>query len=274
MKHYMITMPRNENQNALKLIRYINTHDVKKWIIGSETGRSGYEHWQCRIAVSDDHFYEFETRQVWDTHTVPAQIVEKKIGTGWINVNIPEAHVEECSDTWDYETKEGRYIASWDSPDVIRQRFGKPRWYQEAIIQRLRATNDREIVVWYDPKGNAGKSWLIGHLYETGQAYFTECTLSSVQAMVQDIANDAGKDRKAGRPPREFVIIDMPRSWKWSDQLYTAIEHIKDGLIKDPRYQSAPVNIRGVKVLVLTNHMPDVKKLSDDRWIIENTPML
>lgn len=272
---YMLTMPRDDEMYALRLLQYINTHDVHKWVIGREKGRNGYEHWQARIKTSDPDFFRFEDREepkIGPNWTIVYEKIKK--GVGWANVNIPRAHIEECSDDWEYETKEGKYIASWDSQEVLRQRFGKMRWYQEGVINRLRATNDREIVVWYDPKGKAGKSWLIGHLYETGLAYFTEPTLSSVQAMVQDVANEAMKDRKAGRPPREFLIIDMPRSWKWSEQLYVAIEHIKDGLIKDPRYGAKPINIRGIKVLVLTNTMPDLKKLTDDRWVIENTPMI
>lgn len=271
--NYMITMPRNENKNALKLLRYINTHDVKKWVIGAEVGRNGYQHWQCRLAVSDDHFFEFETRQVWDTHTTPARIVEKKIGIGWINVNIPEAHVEECSDTWEYETKEGKFIASWDTPEVRQLRFGEMRWAQKEAVKALRRTNDREVMIWVDPKGNSGKSWLVGHLYETGKAYYLPPTLTSVQSMLQTMASLAWEDRKQGRPPREFVLIDIPRTWKWSKELYCAVETIKDGLILDPRYSARPINIRGVKVLVMCNTSPKLDALSEDRWIEYNPPM-
>lgn len=264
----MITMPRNENQNALKLIRYINTHDVKKWVIGAEVGRNGYQHWQCRIAVSDDHFFEYEEVYDW------IRQAKKKVGTGWINVNIPEAHVEECSDTWEYETKEGRYIASWDTPEVRQLRFGRMRWAQKQAIVELGWTDDREILVWVDKEGNKGKSWLVGHLYETGQAYYLPPTLTSVQSMLQTMASLAWEDRKQGRPPRKYVLIDIPRSWKWSKELYCAIETIKDGLILDPRYSARPINIRGVKVLVLCNTRPDLDHLSEDRWQFYNAPML
>lgn len=265
--NYMITMPRNENKNALKLLRYINTHDVKKWVIGAEIGRNGYQHWQCRLAVSDDHFFEFEEVFDWIRQT------KKKVGTGWINVNIPEAHVEECSDTWEYETKEGKFIASWDTPEVRQLRYGRMRWAQACAVRTLRETNDRQIVFWYDPEGYHGKTWLVGHLYETGQAYYLPPTLTSVQSMLQTMASLAWADREKGRPPREFVIIDIPRSWKWSKELYCAIESIKDGLIMDPRYSARPINIRGVKVLVMCNTKPKLDSLSTDRWVEYNAPM-
>ena len=67
---------------------------------------------------------------------------------------------------------------------------------------------------------------------------------------------------------RPYVIIDLPRTAKWTDELYYAIEKIKDGLLKDPRYQSKTVNIHGVKVMVMCNHEPNVSKLSADRWVL------
>lgn len=271
---YMLTIPRDDEKDALKIWRYINTHDVHKWVIGAEVGRNGYKHWQVRIRTSDPDFFKFEEKEqpyLLDNWQIAYRKV--KIGTGWVNINIPRAHVEECSDNWDYETKEGRYIASWDTPEVRKLRFGKMDWRQKAIVERLESTNDRQVMVWYDPDGNNGKSWLVGHLFETGRAYYLPPTMTSVQAMLQMMASLALQDREDGRPPREFVVIDIPRTWKWSKELYCAVEAIKDGLIVDPRYSARPINIRGVKVLVLTNEEPKLDKLSSDRWIIQKTPM-
>lgn len=259
VKNYMITMPR-ENGNALKLLKYINTNDIHKWVIGLEVGKSGYQHWQCRIKARED-FCE------WTKVKHPITGEQMSIGTGWIQRNLPTAHVEECSDVWDYETKEGRYIASWDTMEIRRQRFGKPRWYQECALETLRRTNDREIVVWVDETGNVGKTWLNGFLFETQQAYYLPPYLTSIQSMIQTLASMVIEDRKAGNPPKPYVIIDIPRSWKWSTDLYVAIEAIKDGLILDPRYSARPINIRGIKVMVLTNTQPKMDKLSADRWV-------
>lgn len=259
---------------ALRIWRYINSHDVHKWIIGAETGRNGYKHWQIRIKTSDPNFFAFvEKEEPYLTEGWKIAYRKVKIGTGWANINIPKAHVEECSDNWDYEIKEGRYLASWDTDEVRRMRFGKMRWHQEVAVKTLRETNDREVMVWVDVMGNSGKSWLVGHLYETGQAYYLPPTMTSVQSMLQTMASLAWEDREDGRPPRPFVLIDIPRSWKWSKELYCAIETIKDGLIMDPRYSARPINIRGVKVLVMTNISPKVDALSKDRWKEYNAPM-
>jgi len=273
MKNYMITMPREGYGSVCKILQYIWKNDIKKWIIGAEEGRGGYKHWQIRMEARDDFFYFEEVKIPYIDRRGIVQCTKDKVKAGWIAQEIPEAHVEECSDTWDYETKEGRFIASWDTPEVRKLRFGKMRWHQECAVHLVELTNDREVVVWYDPNGNSGKSWLCGHLYETGKAYYLPPTLTSVQSMLQTMASLAWEDRKAGRPPRRYVIIDLPRSWKWSKELYCAIETIKDGLIMDPRYSARPIDIRGVKVLVLTNEEPKLDHLSSDRWITFKTPM-
>lgn len=145
-------------------------------------------------------------------------------------------------------------------------RFGEMRFVQKQALEALQATNDREVMVWYDKNGNVGKSWFTGALWERGLAYVVPPTVDTVKGMMQYVASsyiDQGW--------RPFVVIDIPRSWKWSEQLYTAIESIKDGLVYDTRYNSRMINIRGVKVLVMCNTLPKLDKLSQDRWRIYRT---
>lgn len=238
MQAWMITAPRRVPKRAWKVI--IDTYDCKKWIIAKERGKGGYEHWQIRIETSSGELFER------------------------VHALLPEAHVEKAErgvDECRYETKEGKYWCSADRVQTLRQRFGELKPNQKRALQALRATNDREVLVWYDEGGNVGKSWFTGALWERGLAYVTPPTIDTVKGMVQWVAscyNDGGY--------RPYIIIDIPRSWKWSDQLYVAIESIKDGLVYDTRYHSKMTNIRGVKVLVMTNTMPKLDKLSQDRW--------
>lgn len=245
----MVTMGRVETYKEWNdWIRFFRRTDCHKWIIAAETGANGYEHWQIR----------FKSRWAADQLTAALRQVYP---------DGRQIHTEDASDKWEYESKEGKYLASWDTMDARKQRFGKPRWAQKGAIEAVYKTNDREIVFWYDETGNRGKSWLTGHLFETGEAYYLPPYLTSVQSMIQTLASLVLADREAGNPPRPLVVIDIPRSWKWSTELYVAIEAIKDGLIMDPRYSARPINIRGCKVLVLTNTMPKLDKLSTDRWV-------
>ncbi|QDM14411.1 replication-associated protein [Human associated porprismacovirus 3] len=240
MQTYVMTIPRTVSKRALRIM--IEKNDCKKWIIGKEIGKNGYKHWQIRIETSNDSFFE------------------------WIQDHIPTAHVEKSDngvDECEYETKEGQFIRYSDRTPVLIQRYGAFRPNQKRALQALGATNDRQVVVWYDETGNVGKSWFTGALWERGLAYVTPPTIDTVKGLIQWVAScymDGGF--------RPYVIIDIPRSWKWSEQLYSAIESIKDGLIYDTRYHSRMINIRGVKVLVMTNTMPKLDKLSQDRWCI------
>ncbi|QDJ95283.1 replication-associated protein [Capybara associated smacovirus 1_cap1_104] len=240
MKVYLITAPRSTPKKALKIM--IEKNDCKKWIIGWEKGKNGYEHFQIRVETSNDNFF------------------------AWVKYHIPQAHIEESNHqfTDQYERKEGRFISASDTNEIRKVRYGKPRHEQKAVIEALRHSNDREIVVWYDPKGNSGKSWLACHLWETGQAHICQ-SQDNVKGMIQDIASDYMNNGY-----RPYLVIDIPRTWKWTDDLCCAIERAKDGLIKDTRYNAKTIDIRGVKILVCTNSMPKLTKLSADRWVIKS----
>lgn len=219
----------------------IENNDCKKWIIGRETGQNGYEHWQIRLQTSNPEFFM------------------------WVKNHIPSAHVEKAEDAWEYERKEGDYWCSNDTNEIRSCRFGKLRPEQKRLIKDLQKQSDRQIDVLYDPDGNWGKSWLTRHLWERKKAYYVPPTVQNVQGLIQWVAS--GYD---GEP---IIIIDIPRSWKWSEQLYTAIETIKDGMVYDTRYSAKMRDIWGVKVLVFSNSMPKVTALSGDRWRIKTTPL-
>lgn len=70
MKTYMMTIPRTVPRRALMIM--IEVNDCKKWIIGKEKGKNGYEHWQIRIETSNDDFFK------------------------WVKAHIPTAHIEEA----------------------------------------------------------------------------------------------------------------------------------------------------------------------------------
>lgn len=220
--------------------KLIDDLDVHKWVVGFEIGKDGYRHLQIRLRLSKG----------------------KEEGFIAIKKYLPLAHVEECSDTWEYERKSGHFLSSEDTPEIRKVRFGKMKWYQQEMVNNCLSQGDRGITVWYNPSGKIGKSWLTNHLWETGQAYIVQVT-DNVKSMVQDVASEY-----INHGFRKILILDFPREWKWNSDVYTAIERIKDGLIKDTRYSSRTINIRGVCILVMCNTAPDTKRLSDDRWQI------
>nr|UIW13723.1 MAG: replicase [Porprismacovirus sp.] len=231
-KRLMLTIPRTVPKKAIGIL--IRQNDCKKWIIAKETGFNGYEHWQVRLESSNDHIFD------------------------WLKLHIPQAHAEECTDKWEYETKEGSYWTSWDTNEVRQQRFGQPRGWQRMALESLRTQNDRQVDVWYDPIGNRGKSWLAGHLFETKKACIVPRDWTDPASITNYLCHNYHNEG--------IVVIDIPRETPIPKGFYATIEMIKDGLIGSTKWEGTMKNIRGVKVLILTNHQMDLKKLSADRW--------
>lgn len=239
MSVWIATIPRSEATKR-KLHLFIESQDIHRWVYGRETGKGGYEHYQFR----------FE----WLDKDDPDAFV---IWKDWFY----SGHLELArTDNWNYEKKSGRYFCWDDTPGKILQRYGPLRPVQTEVLSKLDATNDREIVLWYDQKGRAGKSFLCGALWERRQGYYCPPYLNTVKEIIQYVAS--GYD---GEP---YIVIDMPRDLKWTNALYTGIEAIKDGLVAEPRYSAHTRNIKGVKVLVLSNTKPRLDRLSEDRWVI------
>lgn len=230
---YMITAPRSKLHKR-EIKKMIEDYDIHKWIVAKEKGKGGYEHWQIRIQTSAS-FEQLKAR-------------------------MPQAHIEKASDTWEYERKEGNYWTSQDTTDIRSCRFGKTNCHQKYILERTRSGGNRTITCVYDTKGSLGKSWLCRHLYERGKAYYVPPTIDSPKAIIQFVAS--------GYRGEEIIVIDIPRSWRWTEAVYTAIESIKDGLVYDTRYNARMRDIWGVKVLVMCNTKPQLDKLSTDRWDI------
>lgn len=231
---YMITMPWNgRSKRMVKL--YLEKNDIHDWTIGYEVGRDGYRHIHVRLNARHD-FAELQRY-------------------------FPECHIEEGS-TEDnhYETKDGHFVCSNDTVDVRRCRFGRLRDNQQEVLELLDRQNDRQVLVWVDSTGNVGKSFLTRWLVERRRAYYVPPTVDNVKQIIQWVCS--------GYQGQPYIVIDIPRSAKWNQSLYTGIEAIKDGIVYDTRYSSKLRDIWGVKILVLTNSMPKLDALSQDRWVI------
>lgn len=235
-------------------------YDGKKYIIGIEQGRTGYKHIQGRIKISANTDYELveRIRKGKVSRRKGSKMFDRLSGLGY--------HVEKTEQWGDYESKDGYFISSDDTEEIRAQRFGDFTDEQKEVLRLLESNNDREVTVWYDETGGVGKSWLTGALWERHKAHQVRMT-TSAEGIIKDVCSKMDKER------RPIVIVDIPRSGKWTPQIYEAIEVIKDGLIDDPRYSSTAINIKGVKVLVMCNTKPKLDKLSKDRWKFYNAPV-
>lgn len=219
-------------------MEFFKAFDIHKYVFALEHGASGYKHWQVRFRVSDS-----KANSMFQ----------------YLKTIIPQAHIEK-SNTWcDYERKEGWFHDSRDTPEVIRQRYAPLYQWQREAVNQLKTQNNREIDVWYSKEGSKGKSHLCAHLYENGAVY----VCPEDDHIARTVCSAIKK-----RDEVKTIVIDIPRNSKWSERMYTDLEHLKDGIIQDPRYETDTRNISGTKILVVTNTKPTINKLSADRWRI------
>lgn len=197
-------------------------------------GRNGYRHYQIRL-VSDRHdFFE------------------------WCKIMLPVAHVEEAStERDDYERKSGNVLSSNDTPEIRQVRFGTLRPAQKEIIEKVEKQNDRQISIFYDPTGNHGKSWFTIHLWEKRDCFVVPRSDATAGKLSAFICSSYRWER--------FIIIDLPRASTADAGLYECLEDTKDGLVFDHRWQGKTRNIRGAKLIVLTNSPINPDLLSWDR---------
>lgn len=235
MRWWMLTGPVQGFKRKLKL--FTQNYDIHRWFYCIEIGDTGYRHVHLKL-LCNENIQETEIRIFW--HPM---------------------HVEISNESENYLRKPGAvFVSSRDTQEIRRVRFGSCRPWQEVLLCVARQQDVREVLVLLDELGGIGKSWLANYLFETGLGFFVPPTLSTPKDLIQFI--------HSGYVDQEFIIIDIPRSWKWSEHLYSVIETIKDGLVYDSRYKAQMRNIRGVSIIVFTNNNPKLSKLSTDRWHI------
>lgn len=239
-------------------------YDGKKYQIGIEKGRNGYRHVQGRIKISADTTWNRNTLERMGRKKI------KRVEKGSHFFDRCARNSIHCTKTeqWsDYEGKEGFYISSDDRPSIRMQRFGELTEEQKGVLRLADSTDDRQVVVWFDQEGKHGKSWLCKALSERKKGYYIDKG-NTAQGMVKDLNSAV---REGGY--REYIMIDIPRSSKWENKDYMAIEKIKDGLVTDPRYGYHIENLTDCKVIVMCNTMPKLDKLSKDRWVFYTAPV-
>lgn len=133
----------------------------------------------------------------------------------------------------------------------------KPR---EDIMKIVCAEPDERTINWiWSKEGGMGK---------TSTASYLERNYEGVC-----VANGKGADIKMSvinhleKHNLDVLIINVPRQAEGYVN-YGVLEEIKDGLIYSGKYEGGFANIEHPHVIVLANFLPEVDKLSLDRWNI------
>lgn len=207
---------------------------AERYVIGSEVGEGGYEHYQCRVV--------FKTEKDFN-HLV--------------NVFAGIGHVSPTSvRDFKYCEKEGNYYRSWEK---VLNKFAdiELRPWQGQVISMLKEQDDRSVQVIVDEDGNHGKTVLAKYLQINRICQYVPPMGEAMDLMAFAMAK-----------PSKGYVFDMPRSEtiKQKKGMWSAIEQIKNGYLYDKRYKYQDMWIEPPKILVIANEEPPLDALSHDRW--------
>lgn len=131
------------------------------------------------------------------------------------------------------------------------------RTWQATLYQKLRhAPDKREIIFVVDKKGDQGKSWFGRYYCDThddGQVL--------IPGKKADMAYVVNEDKRV-------FFMDCPRSKQGDFIQYDFLEEIKNGYIFSGKYESMCKRLKTPHVVILMNELPDMSKLSADRYNI------
>lgn len=137
-------------------------------------------------------------------------------------------------------------------------------WQAKLEEMLLETADDRHIVWLVDTKGGAGKSAFC-RMYRRANMEDTYVVTST--GGMKDFATIIDGAIIRGWNGR-VLLLDIARSSRLDD-IYECIEAVKNGMITAVKYQGGTVDIpQMTHVVVMSNHYPNVNKLSHDRWRI------
>lgn len=141
---------------------------------------------------------------------------------------------------------------------VPKLREGELLHWQSSLCDRLSAdANDREIMFYVDPIGNTGKTWF-------QQWYLTKHPLKT------QILGIGKRDDMAYAvdETKSVFLLNVPRG-SMEHLQYSILEMLKDRIVFSPKYGSrTKYLVANPHVVVFCNEMPDMNKLSADRYFI------
>lgn len=133
-------------------------------------------------------------------------------------------------------------------------------WHTVAKQLVCGASDGRTIHWFCDPVGGTGKSWLTRWACVNDHAYAitTGCSIHHFATIIAG-AIDSGWNQRC-------IIFDLPRQCEDLDRIYTLLEACCDGVVTATKYQGKTVWFNKPVVIVLANWMPNMGRMSLDRW--------
>ena len=135
-------------------------------------------------------------------------------------------------------------------------------WQRELVEIIALPPPDRVVQWWWEPVGNAGKTFMGKYLTATHNAVV--CQFMKKEDMLHVLC-------KRIKSSTRIVVFDLVRTSQ-DDALrvvYEVLEMVKDRLLSSGKYESQQMYIPKVHVVVFANYPPDETAMSFDRWEVK-----
>lgn len=239
----------NEDCKLEELINWLKK-EAKMWVFQLEQGASGYVHYQGRLSLK-----------------VKARMSSLINKCPYKRIHFSPTSTQNSGNTFYVTKEETRVDGPWSSEDEEQgpipwdvAEITELRPWQSVVWESAKTRVRRTVNVVIDKKGNNGKTTLI------------RCMCVHKLAHSPPFCNDF-KDlmrmtMNMGVRNTNCYLIDMPRAIGKDrlNQLYSAVEKIKDGYAYDDRYKFQHEFFDPPVVWIFSNQCPDLQYLSLDRW--------
>ena len=136
--------------------------------------------------------------------------------------------------------------------------------WQQQLLDNISAPSDHEVIQVWGPTGNGGKTWFQGYL-ETlyGHARVVQLDLKMKTANVLHVLT------KQPLSTKDIFLFNKPRATNNELCNYSILESIKDGTAVASKYNNNVMRFKIPNIVVVfSNHIPNTRELSKDRWKI------
>lgn len=178
----------------------------------------------------------------------------------WKKMNNEEASWLYCQKE---ETSTGRRWIFPIPPPPINI-ISELRPFQKSLETIMTGKVDEGKIMWvYDEKGQIGKTDFLRYMYVTHKipfAYGGKC--SDIMNLVFNNKQQFLKTDRGG------MIFNFGREMEMNKVSYKSLEQISDGAIYNSKFEAGCFVCNKPHVLVLSNSLPLMKKLTESRWKI------
>jgi len=285
-KRFHLTYPAHLNANGWLKYMESKGREPLNYSIVNETGTEENKHEHCHILISFKKIVRSINPRVFDYNGLHPHIKLVKTTNHWkrcakyhFKQNNPITNIDDASiieKIWkcknvsdavlslvmDVSKVNGTIAAFSLKPDVYGDE-PEVDWlpWQHELRKELEKDPDPRNILWYwDNKGNSGKTFFAKHMAMYKGSFV------STHANVYHIATAIDQCLKTGKAVLS-VIFNFTRHAE-CQQVYEAIEALKDGLVTSQKYRGRTMIFPTPHVVVFANYLPNVSQCSLDRWKI------